>query len=318
VRYAAARLAQAVPLLFLVSVAGFSLMHLAPGGPTIAYAHNPLVSGAQIASIRRGMGLDDPLPQQYLKWLVSLLRGDWGYSFVDGRSVQVVILERVPSTLLLMTTALAIALALALPLGILAAARRNSILDHVLTVASSVAWAMPVFWLGLLAQFALAVRLRLLPVAGLHSTDDAGMLDLLRHLLLPALVLGLGSIAAWSRLLRSALLEALSQPYVTAARAKGGSRRGVLLRHALRNALSPLVTMMGLDIPQLFAGAVMTETVFAWPGMGRLFYDSLMARDYPVEMGILMITAVLIIAGNLAADIACGALDPRVRLGVAG
>jgi peptide/nickel transport system permease protein len=315
VRYAASRIGQAVPLLLLVSVVSFAVMHLAPGGPTTVYAHNPLVSGTQIAAIKRAMGLDDPIPVQYVRWLTSLLQGNWGYSLVDGRPVLAVVAERVPATLLLMTTSFAIAIAIAVPLGVLAAARRGSRLDHALTFASFFAWAMPVFWFGLMAQFVLAVHLHLFPVAGIHATDADDPLDLVHHLLLPALVLGLGSIASWSRYLRSSLLEVLGQAYMTTARAKGGSAARALVRHGLRNAMIPLVTVMGLDLPNLFTGAVVTETVFAWPGMGRLFYDSLAARDYPVEMGLLVIAAALIIAGNLAADLAYGALDPRIRLG---
>jgi peptide/nickel transport system permease protein len=290
-------------------------MHLAPGGPTTAYTHNPLVSGQQIAVIRRSLGLDDPWPVQYLKWLSSLLQGNWGYSLVDGRPVLTVVLERAPATLLLMTASFAIALTGALPLGVVAAVRKRSTLDHALTFASFFAWAMPVFWFGLMAQSVLAVHLHLFPVAGIHSTGADDPLDLVHHLLLPALVLSLGSIASWSRFLRSSLLEVLSQPYMATARAKGNSERRATMRHALRNAIVPLVPLIGLDIPHLFAGAVVTETIFAWPGMGRLFFDSLVARDYPVEMGLLMMTAALVIAGNLTADLANAALDPRIRLG---
>jgi peptide/nickel transport system permease protein len=308
-------MAQAAPLLLLLSVAGFAIMQLAPGGPTTAYGHNPLVSGQQIAEIRASMGLNDPWPEQYAKWLISLLRGNWGYSFVDGRPVLSVILERLPATLLLTTAALTIAITLGLPLGALSAVRRYSKFDHALTFASFFTWAMPVFWLGLMAQFALAVHLRLFPVAGMHSIDADDVLDLAHHLALPAVVLGLSSVASWSRYVRSSLLEVLRQPYMATAMAKGNSWRRALTRHALRNALIPVVTVIGLDIPHVFTGAVLTETIFAWPGMGRLFYDSLVARDYPVEMGLLMITAMLIIAGNLAADLACAVLDPRIRLG---
>jgi peptide/nickel transport system permease protein len=261
------------------------------------------------------MGLDDPLPVQYVKWLGSLLRGDWGYSFSNGRPVLLVILERVPATLLLLTAAFTIALTLALLLGTVAALGQQSRLDHLLSFISFFTWAMPVFWSGLVAQQVLAVQLGLFPAAGMHATGADDVLDLLHHLVLPAFVLGLASIASWSRYLRSSLLEVLNQPYMVTARAKGNSPRRALTRHGLRNALIPLVTLLGLDVPLLFTGAVITETVFAWPGTGRLFFDSLVARDYPVEMGLLMITASLIIAGNLAADLVYAVLDPQVRLG---
>jgi peptide/nickel transport system permease protein len=314
-RYAGARLAQAVPLLILISVAAFAIMHAAPGGPMTIYARNSPVSGSQIARTRQSMGLDEPLPVQYIKWLGSLLRGDWGHSFASGRPVLPVILERVPATLLLLATAFTIALTLALVLGVVAALTQHSKLDHLLSLFSFFSWAMPVFWSGLLAQQVFAVQLGLLPVAGMHATGADDLPDLLHHLVLPALVLGLASIASWSRYLRSSLLEVLNQPYMVTARAKGNSRRRALTRHGLRNALIPLVTLLGLDVPLLITGAVVTETVFNWPGTGRLFLDSLVARDYPVEMGLLMITASLIVAGNLAADLVYAALDPQVRLG---
>jgi peptide/nickel transport system permease protein len=310
---ALSRLAQAVPLLFLVSVAAFGIMHLAPGGPTTAYAHDPLVAGERIAMVRRSMGLDDPLPVQYLRWLRGLVTGDWGYSFATGRPVLTSVLERVPATFALMAAAFTIGIGVAVPLGMVAATHQHSRLDHAITVTSLFAWAMPVFWFALMGQLVLAVHLRLVPVAGMHATDADDFLDFARHLLLPAAVLGLTSTAGWSRYLRSSLLEALGEPYVTTGRAKGGGSRHVLWRHALPNAMLPMVTLIGLDIPQFFTGSVVIETIFAWPGMGRLFTDSLVARDYPVEMGILMIAAGLIILGNLAADLVHSALDPRVR-----
>jgi len=315
VTHALSRLAQAAPVLLLVSVAAFGIMHLAPGGPTTVYGHDPLVMGDRVAAVRQSMGLDDALPVQYLRWLWALVRGDWGSSFATGRPVLATILERVPATLALMAAAFAIGVGLAVPLGVAAATHPGSRLDHAITAASLFAFAMPAFWFALMAQLVLAVHLRLLPVAGMHSAGDAGPADLLRHLLLPAAVLGVTSTAPWSRYLRSALLEALRQPYVTTSRAKGGGARHVLWRHALPNAMIPMVTLAGLDIPQFFTGSVVVETIFGWPGMGRLFSDSLLARDYPVEMGVLMIAAALIIAGNLAADLVLARLDPRVRLG---
>lgn len=314
-RHALGRLMQAGPLLVVVSLLAFAMMHLAPGGPTTAYAHNPLVSGEQIASIRRSMGLDEPLPMQYVSWLWSLAHGEWGYSLADGRPVLTLILERLPATLLLMVTASAVGVTISFPLGIVAATRQYSLVDHLITIASMFTWGMPAFWFALMAQLLFAVRAHLLPVAGMHGTDAHDQLDVALHLVLPALVLGLTSLGGWIRYLRSALLEAIHQPYVTTSRAKGGSAGYVLVRHVLPNAMIPLITIAGLDAPQLFTGSVVVETIFAWPGMGRLFYDSLLARDYPVEMGILMVAAVLTILGNLAADLLHRALDPRVRVG---
>lgn len=314
IRYAAGRVLQAVPLLLLVSVASFAVMHLAPGGPLTAYAHNQQVTPRQLALIKQELGLNDPGYVQYFKWLFSVLRGDWGFSYQDGRPVLTVIAERLPATLLLMGAALLISVALALVIGIVGATRQYSKLDYTITLGTFFAWAMPTFWFGLMAQFVLAVHLRVFPVSGMTSIAG-GPLDIPLHLVLPSLVLGLTSIASWSRYLRSSLLEVLSQPFMTTAHAKGNSERAALFRHALKNALLPLVTIMGLDIPSLFTGAVITETIFSWPGMGRLFFDSLNARDYPVEMGLLMFSATLIVLGNLVADLAYALLDPRIRLG---
>jgi len=314
-RYAASRAAQVVPLLLLVSLVDFAIMHLAPGGPTTMYARGHQISADQLRAIRAALGLDQPLPVQYWLWLTSLLRGDWGYSIADGRPVLAVIAERVPATLLLMAAAAAVALCLAVPIGIVAAVRRYSWLDHVLTFASFTAWGMPVFWLALMVQSFLAVDLGLFPVAGLHATGRYDPLDALHHVALPALVLGMASVTGWSRYVRSSLLEVLQQPYMATAMAKGSSPSRALARHALPNALAPLVTLLGLEVPRLFAGAVVTETIFGWPGMGRLFLGSIQARDYPVAMGVLMITAALIALGSLLADLLYALLDPRVRLG---
>ena len=314
-RYAVARAAQAVPLLLLVSVAAFGIMHLAPGGPTTMYARGHQISAEHLAAIRAALGLDEPWPVQYWRWLTSLLRGNWGYSIADGRPVLTVIVERVPATLLLMAAAAAVALSLAVPVGIVAAVRRYSWLDHALTFASFTAWGMPVFWLALMAQSFLAVDLRLFPVAGLYQAGRHDVLDALHHSALPALVLGMASFTGWSRYVRSSLLEVLQQPYMTTALAKGSSPARALSRHALPNALAPLATLLGLELPRFFAGAVVIETIFAWPGMGRLFFDSIPVRDYPVAMGLLMITSALITLGNLVADLLYALLDPRVRLG---
>ncbi|MGH7881316.1 MAG: ABC transporter permease [Candidatus Dormibacteraceae bacterium] len=314
-KYTCRRIAEAIPLLFLVSLASFFIMHLAPGGPLAAYAHNPLVSPGQIAKLKAELGLDDPWYVQYLKWLSALLQGNWGLSYQDGRPVLAVISERLPATLLLMGAALLISVGLALPIGIFSALRRYSKLDYTFTLGSFFAWAMPTFWFGLMAQFVLAVHLGLFPVSGFRGIGGGGPWDILHHLILPSLVLGLTSIASWSRFLRSSLLEVLVQPFMMTSKAKGNSGSTTLFRHALPVALLPLITIMGLDIPALFTGAVITETIFSWPGMGQLFFASLNARDYPVEMGLLIITSSLIIGGNLVADLGYALLDPRIRLG---
>jgi peptide/nickel transport system permease protein len=223
-----------------------------------------------------------------------------------------VIAEVFPNTVILMAAGLLISLVSALVFGILAARRPYGIFDNVTSFLSYFGLAMPVFWFGLMLQLLFAVRLGWLPSAGMYSPDGGSTQDLLRHLTLPALTIAIGSIAGWSRYVRSSTLEQLSQDYVRSARSKGLTERRVMTGHVLRNSLIPLVTVVGIDVPLYLTGAVLTETVFSWPGMGRLFYDALTVRDYPVLMGILVLGAALIIIGNLIADLVYGLLDPRI------
>jgi peptide/nickel transport system permease protein len=311
--YVAQRAVQAAVLLLLVSLVGYGIMNLAPGGPLAVYLHNPQVTPEKIEVLRHQLGLDRPWYFRYVTWLEGLATGQWGYSYYTGRPVLDMIGERLPATFTLMLTAFALALALSFPLGVLAATRKYSWPDHLLSFGSFFVWAMPTFWLGLMLQMTLAVWWRLLPVAGMHDIDNRSAGDLLRHLTMPAIVLGIGSIASWSRYLRSGLLEVLGQDYVRTAYAKGLSARRVINRHVLRNALIPIVTIMGLDLHVLFSGAVITEAIFGWPGMGRLFLTALNNRDYPLQMAGLIISASLLIAGNLLADLAYAALDPRIK-----
>jgi peptide/nickel transport system permease protein len=311
--YIAQRAAQAAVLLLLVSIVGYGIMSVAPGGPLAVYLHNPQVTPEKIELLRHQLGLDRPWYLRYFGWLGGLLTGQWGYSYYTGRPVLDMIGERLPATFLLMLSAFAVATAASLPLGVLAATRKYSAGDNLLSLASFFVWAMPTFWFGLMLQLAFAVRWRLVPVAGMHDIGNASPADLLRHLVLPAIVLGIGSIASWSRYLRSGILEVLSQDYVRTAHAKGLPRLRVMSRHVLRNSLIPIVTIMGLDLPALFSGAVITESIFGWPGMGRLFLAALNNRDYPVQMAGLMISAALLIAGSLAADLTYSVLDPRIR-----
>ena len=311
--YVAQRAAQAAVLLILVSLVGYAIMNLAPGGPLAVYLHNPQVTPEKIDLLRHQLGLDRPWYLRYAAWLGGLATGHWGYSYYTGRPVLDMIGERLPATFTLMLSAFALALGLSFPLGVLAATRKYSWPDHLLSFGSFFVWAMPTFWLGLMLQMTLAVRWHLLPVAGMHDIDSRSAVDLLRHLMMPAIVLGIGSIASWSRYLRSGLLEVLGQDYVRTAYAKGLAARRVINRHVLRNALLPIVTIMGLDLHVLFGGAVITEAIFAWPGMGRLFLAALNNRDYPLQMAGLIISATLLIAGNLLADLMYAALDPRIR-----
>jgi len=309
------RLLQAVPLVIGVSLIAFALMHLAPGGPLAVYTLNPTIQTQDIERIKIILGLDQPLHIQYWKWATGMLTGHWGFSFFGGRPVLDIILERFPATLILMGSALSVAIILGLGVGILGAVKRYSIFDTLATSGALVALSFPTFWFGLMAIFLFAINLRWLPSGGMYEFGEEGnILSLLRHLVLPTLVLALVITATWSRYTRSAFLEVMNQDFMRTARAKGEPQSARLFRHAFPNAAKPLIALLGVELPFLFSGALVTETIFGWPGMGRIFVDSLNMKEYPILMGLMMFTALFVILGNLIADIAIAAMDPRVRL----
>jgi peptide/nickel transport system permease protein len=314
-RYIISRVMQAVLLLIGVSLIGFGLMHLAPGGPVAVYTLNPTVTAADLSRLKHQFGLDQPVPIQYVKWAWGIFTGNWGDSFFGGRPVLDIILERVPATVELMGSATLLAMLIGVTIGMLAAVRRQSLLDYFSSTAAVVALSLPTFWFGLIAIFVFALVLGWFPAGGmLTSGIPSNLLDNLWHLTLPMLVLAFVLIATWSRYARSAMLEVLAQDYMRTARAKGLSPHTIMLRHALRGVLVPMVTLAGLQLPTLFGGALVTETVFSWPGMGLLFVNALSMRDYPVLMGILMLTGLLVVVGNLLADLLVAWIDPRVKL----
>lgn len=312
-RYLIRRLLGTIPLLFGVAALSFIFMHLAPGGPTTLFAKNARMSPAQLAAINHSMGLDKPVYQQFFIWMRNVARGDLGLSYTQYRPVWDVVWGVFPNTVYLMLVGLSISLVCALVFGVLAAVRPYGVFDTITSFVSYFGLSMPVFWFGLMLQILFAVKLGWLPSANMHGAANVGWSDVPRHLILPAFTIAIGSIASWSRYVRSATLEALGMDYVRTARAKGVRERAVLLGHVLRNSLVPFVTVVAIDIPLYLTGAVLTETVFSWPGMGRLFFDSLTKRDYPVLMGVLMLGAVLIVIGNLVADLVYGILDPRIK-----
>lgn len=309
------RLWQSALMIVGVSLIGFALMHLAPGGPLALYTLNPTVTAQDIERIKQIFGLDQPAYIQYLKWAGGLLTGDWGFSFFGGRPVAGLVLERIPATLLLMGASMVIAMVLGVAIGILGAVRRYSTFDALATTGAMMALSLPTFWFGLVAIYLFAVQLGWFPAGGFSTLGgDGGVFDRVQYMVLPVSVLSLVLVAQWSRYARSAMLEVLGQDYMRTALAKGLTTRVILVRHGLRAALVPLVTLLGLQLPSLLGGALVTETVFSWPGMGGLFVNSLSMRDYPVLMAILMLSAVTVIIGNLLADIANSLIDPRIKL----
>lgn len=315
IRFVLARALQAVPLVIGVSLIGFGLMHLAPGGPLAVYTLNAGTNVQDIERIRAIFGLDQPVYVQYLRWVAAMAHGDWGHTFFGGRPVLDVILERLPATLLLMGSALAVAIVLGLSIGVLGAVRQHSVFDTLATSGALFTLSFPTFWFGLMAIYVFAVNLRLLPSGGMHEFgEEDSLVDLLRHMVLPVAVLALVITANWSRYARSSFLEVLQQDYMRTARAKGMRFHQRLLRHAFPNAVKPLIALLGVELPFLFSGALVAETIFGWPGMGRLFVDALSTKEYPVLMGMIVFTALFVIAGNLLADLAIALIDPRVRL----
>jgi len=309
------RLLQAVPLLIGVSLIGFGLMHLAPGGPLAVYTLNPTIQAQDIERIRIIFGLDQPVHVQYLNWAAGMFTGHWGNTFFGGRPVLEVILERLPATMLLMGSALSLAMLLGLAIGILGAVRRYGVFDALATTGALFALSFPTFWFGLMAIYVFAIELQWLPSGGMYELGEEGsVISLLRHLVLPACVLALVITATWSRYARSAFLEVIDQDFIRTASAKGVPPARILFRHAFPNAAKPLIALLGVELPFLFSGALVTETIFGWPGMGRLFVDALGMKEYPVLMGMMMFTAFFVIAGNLLADVAIALIDPRIRL----
>ena len=307
---------QAIPLLIGISLCGFVLLRLAPGGPMAVYAQNPNMTEADMRRIEKILGLDQPVHLQYLKWAAGMASGELGFSYRTGRPVGEIITERVPATLQLMGVAYVIAVVLGLFTGIVSAIRRRSLFDYFATTTAMVGLSVPTFWFGLIVILVFAGGLRWIPSGGMATLGmPFSLWDRFIHLIGPAAVLGLWMTATWSRYARSSVLEVVGQDYIRTAHAKGLRGRTILLRHTLRNALIPLITLAGLEFRNLFGGALVTETVFSWPGVGRLYLDSLNYQDYSVILGLLLVTSVMVILGSLLADVLYAVADPRIRLG---
>jgi peptide/nickel transport system permease protein len=315
------RTLQAIPLLLAISVILYGILYNMPGGPLAPYLQNPHITAADIARLKHNLGMDQPVPVQYVKWLGHILVGDMGYSTSNSEPVFQALIERFPATLELMGASLFIAILIGITAGILSAVYRYSVLDYVITTLAFFGQAMPVFWFALMMQLAFSVHgIPLpfgyeiqLPSAGISNSDTFDLGDRLTHLVLPAAVLSILGIATFSRFMRSSLLEVLGTDYIRTAAAKGLSFRVILFKHGLKNGLIPVVTVIALSLPGLIAGAIFTETIFAWPGMGRLFINALNQSDLALLMGYLLMVAFLVVFSNLLADVAYAWLDPRVK-----
>jgi len=314
-KYCLKRLIAIAPLVLLVSLICFALMQATPGGPTGMMSQNPMVKPEDTARIRANFGFDQPLIVQYGMWLKRVVvHGDFGNSYVTGEPVMKMIWQRLPATLELMGSAFLLALLFGISAGIVAALKRYTKYDSIMMLVALVGISIPVFWLGLMSMTLFTVKWRLLPSGGMFTLGASfSVIDHLRHLLMPSLVLSLLFVASWSRYMRASLSEVLTMNYIDVAFAKGASRGSVVFKHAVRNAAIPVITIIALNLPALFTGSIITETIFAWPGMGRLFYDGLLRQDYTRLMGIIFIASTFIALLNLVADTIYGILDPRIR-----
>ncbi len=313
-RFVARRIVGAVPLLFIITVVTFLIISLAPGDPVKMFVNPEAKTEIDLDLIRTELGLDKPIPVRYVLWLGNIIQGDFGQSYFYGRPVLDILAETLPNTIVLSLASMILALVFAIPIGIYSAVKRNSPLDYVFSTFSFVGISIPSFWFGLMLILLFSLKLGWLPTSGMRQVyDHFDLWDRIRHLILPTVVLGTGSMASSMRYMRSAMLDVIGQDYIRTARAKGASENTVIFKHALRNALIPVATLVGFMIPGLVSGAAVTEAIFAWPGLGRILVEANFTRDYPIIMGELVVYSLMVIVGSLVSDILYALVDPRIR-----
>lgn len=310
--YIIRRILALFPVLLGVSFLVFLILHLAPGDPALIIL-GPKANATSLAQLRHDLGLDQPFLIQYFRWLGRVLQGDWGRSIQLKREVLPLILLRFQATAYLTLFSALLAILFGIPAGIISATRQYSLVDRVSMVGIMMGFSMPVFWLGIILQIFFSVYLGILPVSGMQSPNSQGFLDLLKHLILPSLALSTGAAVIIARMTRSSMLEVLQQDFIRTARAKGQIERLVIYRHALRNALIPIVTVIGLQVGYLLGGDILVEIVFSWPGIGLLMMNGIMARDFPLVQGAILLVASSYVVINLFVDILYSYLDPRIR-----
>jgi peptide/nickel transport system permease protein len=317
--YAVKRLLQSIPLILFVMAINFVIIRAAPGDPiTYLYGSSAEVCAEQMHRLREQLGLTQPLYIQYVLYLRQLLRGDLGYSVINRKPVLDLIRERIPATVVLMSAAFAFSVIVGGLWGVVSAVKARTQIDYWITIASLFGYSMPTFWLGLLLILVFSLQLGWFPTMGMTTLGGerpglAGLVDVLHHLVLPTITLGTFYLATYARLIRATMLEVLGQEFITTAWSKGLPARVVYYKHALRNALLPVITIAGLQIGFMFAGAVLTETIFAWPGMGGLTYQAILQRDYALLMGLFLMVSVCVIFMNLVTDLLYTFIDPRIR-----
>lgn len=306
------RLISIIPMLFFISIISFILMQMAPGDPLQAYI-TPQMNPDDIERIRQSMGLDQPIIVQYFRWLINALQGNLGYSMVSHRPVIQVIVERIPNTLIITVTALVISILVAIPVGLYAGYKKNSIIDNILNVTSYIGISIPSFWFAMILIYIFSVKLGLLPSVGMRTAGVDTTIDLLKHMVMPVIVLSYYNLCVFTRYIRSSTIGQLREDYVLTQRAYGATTKEILFKHVLKNTLLPVITIFAMALPQLVTGAFITETIFGWPGMGQLGVNAIFGYDYPVVMGITMISSLMLILGNLLADLLYQLVDPRIK-----
>lgn len=299
-------------MLIIISIISFTLMHLAPGDPSTSYI-SPQMNASEIELVKERLGLNDPVYIQYIKWIKKVLTGDLGYSLIDFRPVTEIIKSRLPATIGLMGSSLLISLLVSIPLGLYTGKKKGRTIDNIITTISYVGISIPSFWFGIILIYVFAYKLNLLPSVGMRTLGAPdSILDIIKHGILPSIVLSFSSISIYTRYIRTSTIVQLDENYVRTEEAYGFSQSKIMFKYVLKNVLLPIITILGMSLPNLVTGAFITETVFGWPGMGRLGVDSIFNYDYPVIMATTMLTATLLIIGNLIADILYGIVDPRI------
>ena len=314
-KYILKRLLELIPVLILVSIFSFFIIQASPGDPIDNYVR-PGMTEEQIEDIKEEYELDGTLAQQYFRWMSHIMRGDLGTSIHQNRPVVDIIAERLPATLMLMGTALVFSLIVAIPLGLWAGLRKNKRSDNIISLISYLGISIPPFWLAMIGIILFSLKLHLLPSGGMHTVNVNTAADLLWHMILPAFVLSLNNMAIFTRYIRSNTISQLEEDYVQTAMAKGTGKRKILFRHVLKNCLLPIITLAGINIAGLVCGSFVVETIFSWPGIGRLAMDAVGNRDFPLIMGYTMFSCIILILGNLIADVLYAVADPRIRQGM--
>ncbi len=306
------RILQAIPMIIAISIFSFLLMKFAPGGPFQAYI-TPEMPLVDIEKVKESMGLNEPIYVQYIRWFKGVLKGDLGYSLANNRPVADQIVERLPATIGLMFVSFVFSFVMGILLGIISAANQNNIIDKIINIFSYISISIPSFWFAMLLLYFLSLKLKLLPSIGMRSVGVNSTWDLIKHTIMPVLVLSIGNIAVIARYVRSSTISQLNEDYVRVARAFGASRSEILYKYVLKNSILPVITMLGMSLPNLVSGSFITESIFGWPGMGQLGMNAILGHDYPLIMATTMFSSLLLILGNLISDILYGIVDPRIK-----